>query len=180
MTPPPLPCVIDVEASGFGRGSYPIEVGVVLEDGQAWCSLVRPAPDWTHWDEQAERLHGLSRPLLSRHGRPAREVALALNHHLRGRAVHTDAWAHDYPWLARLFDEAGLLPAFRLHHLHALFTPEQAAGWDDAVAQARVALGPMRHRASNDARVLQHAAALLLGLTPVVPRGAALSRRRDD
>ena len=25
-----LPCVIDVEASGFGRGSYPIEIGFVL------------------------------------------------------------------------------------------------------------------------------------------------------
>ena len=27
------PIVIDVEASGFGKGSYPIEVGVVLPDG---------------------------------------------------------------------------------------------------------------------------------------------------
>jgi hypothetical protein len=36
--------VIDVEASGFGRGSYPIEVGFVLPDGEAVCTLVRPRP----------------------------------------------------------------------------------------------------------------------------------------
>ena len=36
-------CVIDIEASGFfGRLGYPIEVGFVRDDGQAWCSLVQP------------------------------------------------------------------------------------------------------------------------------------------
>ena len=28
-----LPPIIDVEASGFGRGSFPIEVGFVMADG---------------------------------------------------------------------------------------------------------------------------------------------------
>jgi len=29
LIPPQAPAVLDVEASGFGRGSYPIEVGFV-------------------------------------------------------------------------------------------------------------------------------------------------------
>ena len=35
------PAVLDIEASGFGVGSYPIEVGFVLPDGQSYCSLLR-------------------------------------------------------------------------------------------------------------------------------------------
>ncbi|MFO1249856.1 MAG: hypothetical protein U1E77_01625 [Inhella sp.] len=39
-----LPAFIDIEASGFGRGSYPIEVGFVDRDGQLFCTLVQPRP----------------------------------------------------------------------------------------------------------------------------------------
>jgi hypothetical protein len=39
-----VPAILDVEASGFGRGSYPVEVGYVLEDGVSQCMLVRPEP----------------------------------------------------------------------------------------------------------------------------------------
>jgi hypothetical protein len=41
----PARCVLDIEASGFGRHSYPIEIGYARDDGHAWCSLVRPAED---------------------------------------------------------------------------------------------------------------------------------------
>ena len=33
--PEEAPAVLDIEASGFGRGSYPIEVGFVLANGEA-------------------------------------------------------------------------------------------------------------------------------------------------
>ena len=48
-----LPCVIDIEASGVGRRSYPIEVGYVMPDARAVCMLIRPADDWQHWDESS-------------------------------------------------------------------------------------------------------------------------------
>ncbi|MEK8047551.1 hypothetical protein [Ideonella margarita] len=157
--PPPamadLPGVIDVEASGFGRGSYPIEVGFVLPDGATVCTLVKPPPHWTHWDGQAESLHGLTRELLDQHGRAPRDVAVLLNQHLAGTVIYCDSWAHDYAWLAVLFEEAGMAPAFRLRHLHELLSDADAAEWDQACADARVALSVGRHRASTDARVLQ-------------------------
>ena len=56
--PPPI---LDIEASGFGPGSYPIEVGFVTSDGKAWCSLIRPESDWRHWDEKAAAMHGITR-----------------------------------------------------------------------------------------------------------------------
>ena len=37
-----VPTILDLEASGFGRDSYPIEVGYVLPDGSSFCSLIRP------------------------------------------------------------------------------------------------------------------------------------------
>ena len=110
------PNVIDVEASGFGRGSYPIEVGFVTAEGERFCSLIRPPLHWTHWDDEAAAVHGLSRELLAKYGRSVEEVALVLNQRLAGRLVYCDAWFYDFNWLAVLFDEAGSLQGFRLEH----------------------------------------------------------------
>ena len=150
-----LPCVLDIEASGFGRGSYPIEIGFVLPDGTAYCSLIAPDDGWTHWDGDAERVHGISRALLQRHGRSVQEVAHELNHRLDGRIVYCDNWAHDYAWLARLFDTAESVPTFRLRHLRELMSENAVERFDAARAVVERNLQLRRHRASSDARVLQ-------------------------
>jgi hypothetical protein len=159
----PAPTILDVEASGFGRRSYPIEIGFVLPDGNSGCTLVRPEPTWTHWDPDAQRVHGIARRTVERSGRPAREVAGWLNDHLRGQTVYCDGWAHDYAWLGLLFDAAGLRPAFRLEHLRRLMSDDQAARWHAVLAAVRGESQLARHRASADARVLQ---AALLRLAP--------------
>ena len=153
----PLPCVIDIEASGFGRHSYPIEVGYVLPNGRAACMLVRPAPAWTHWDEDAARVHRIERDVLLRHGRPPVEVATALNRDLGGLTVYCDGWAHDYSWLAALFEEAGVSPSFKLESVTALLSESGLALLDAARRDALTEMGLERHRASNDARALQRA-----------------------
>jgi DNA polymerase III epsilon subunit-like protein len=165
--PAPLPaaalglCVLDIEASGFGRNSYPIEIGWVLPDGRACCTLVRPAPHWTHWDESAAALHGISREKLLRHGRAPAEVAQALNRDLAGRTVYCDGWAHDYTWLGALFEVAGSVPQFRLETINRLLDDAQLARLGAARSGAMAELGLQRHRASNDARALQRAMAQL-------------------
>ena len=153
------PCVLDIEASGFGRLSYPIEVGYVLSDGRAHCMLIRPPPRWTHWDSAAERLHGIGRDVLLRHGRPAAEVARSLNADLAGRTVYCDGWGHDYPWLAALFDEAAVNPGFKLESVRVLLDDEGLARLPALQRAALRELGVSRHRASNDARALQIAIA---------------------
>lgn len=157
-----LPCVLDIEASGFGRGSYPIEIGFVLPDGTAYCTLILPEQGWTHWDGDAERMHGISRSLLQRHGRSTGEVAAELNQRLAGHAVYCDNWAHDYAWLARLFESAAITPSFRLRHLRELLTEDAAEQFDDTRALVASNLQLRRHRASSDARVLQLSLARLL------------------
>jgi hypothetical protein len=150
-----LPCVLDIEASGFGSGSYPIEIGFVLPDGTAYCSLIVPDAEWTHWDGDAERVHGISRALLQRHGRSAHDVAVELNRRLAGRTVYCDNWAHDYAWLARLFESADISPSFRLRHLRELMSENAAERFGDAREVVARNLQLRRHRASSDARVLQ-------------------------
>lgn len=84
------PIIIDLEASDFGPFSYPIEVGVALGNGEKYCTLVSPAPDWTHWDAQAERIHRIPRDILEEHGKPVARVAGELNDLLRDKTVYTD------------------------------------------------------------------------------------------
>ena len=149
------PAILDMEASGFGKASYPIEVGYALPDGQTYCTLIQPAPGWTHWDAGAEALHHIPRAAVLERGRAVKAVAHHLNDHLRGRTIYTDGWAHDYPWLAALFDAAGTRPAFKLDNLRALLNEHEAAQWHGMKEQVARELRLQRHRASSDARVLQ-------------------------
>lgn len=149
------PAILDIEASGFGLGSYPIEVGFVQTDGQTWCSLVKPQPDWQHWDPNAASVHHITREQLLQHGRDVAEIAASLNDRLHGMTVYSDAWAHDYTWLNRLYEAAGRTPSFKLDNLRALLTDAEAACWHDVKRRVMLSLGLVRHRASADARILQ-------------------------
>jgi hypothetical protein len=150
----PLPVIIDIEASGFGRGSFPIEIGYYMPDGQSFCTLVIPDAAWTHWDESAEQVHGISREVLISHGRPAVEICLNLNRSLRGQRVYCDAWAYDYVWLSLLYDAAGLVPTFELKDLRDLLSDCEKSLWHDTRATVEIRLALPRHRASGDARTL--------------------------
>lgn len=151
----PLPTIIDIEASGFGRGSYPIEIGFVTSAGQTYCTLIRPEPDWQHWDESAGSVHGISRPLLDEHGKGAQEVAWQINEQLRGQDVYSDGWANDYSWLGMLFDSVDSFPAFRLKNVRELLNEDEAGRWHQIKAKVEAELELRRHRASSDARLIQ-------------------------
>ncbi len=149
------PTVLDMEASGFGRHSYPIEVGFVLPDGATFCTLIRPEPEWTHWDPAAERLHRIPRDLAVQKGRPAAEVARLLNQRLYGQTVYSDGWANDYSWMGALFEVADLSPGFKLESLRSLLREAEAEDWHGMKQRVSQELGAQRHRASADARLLQ-------------------------
>ncbi len=169
--PEPLPVFLDIEASGFGAGSYPIEVGCALADGRTVCCLVRPAESWRHWDASAESVHHISRDVLQQHGLPVQEVVTRLDEALHGREVYSDAWGNDYAWLSRLYDEAERVPHFHLRSLRELLSEDEAARWHAVKQAVSEELRSTRHRASNDARVLQTAYARLRSQagTPLTP-----------
>lgn len=168
--PGPLdaPAVLDIEASGFGPASYPIEIGFVLPDGHSYCTLIRPAPHWTHWDAAAQRIHRIPRETVLAHGREVGEVARHLNRELAGLTLYCDGWAHDYAWLSALFESAAMQPSFRLDNLRALLTDAEAAHWHVVKQQVGTEMRLQRHRASSDAKLLQ---LTLLRLRAPLPAG---------
>ncbi len=150
-----LVAVLDMEASGFGKNSYPIEVGYVLADGSSFCTLIRPEPDWTHWDEQAEQTHHISRAIAQQHGQDPSTVAQKLNTALAGLTLYSDGWANDYSWLGKLFDTANLSPRFKLDNLRSLLSEEEAQRWHAVKQEVALEARIDRHRASADAKLLQ-------------------------
>ena len=150
-----IPIIIDVEASGFGSASYPIEVGLVMPSGHRHSMLIKPAEDWTHWEESAEAVHGISRQTLQQYGRPVREVAQVLNDLLAEQSTYSDGWVVDKPWMTRLFQSAGLAMQFRLSPLEQLMSEAQIERWDAVKQQVLSEHRESRHRASYDAWIIQ-------------------------
>jgi hypothetical protein len=155
MRKPEKPIIIDVEASGFGGTSYPIEVGVALDDDTTYCSLIQPAPDWDHWDRDAEKVHRIGRDVLQAHGKPMEQVAASLNELLEGKTLYSDGWVVDKPWLTTLFHKAQMDMAFRVSPLEMILSPEQMERWHETKASVLAEVPEQRHRASFDAWVIQ-------------------------
>lgn len=149
------PFIIDIEASGFGPFSYPIEIGVALSNDIKFCSLIAPAKNWTHWDEEAEKIHRIPRDVLQTYGKPAPEVAAKLNELLDGMTVYSDGWVVDKPWLIQLFGHAGISPTFSISPLEMILSEKQMAVWHDVKNQVAAELALQRHRASYDAQIIQ-------------------------
>ncbi|MDP2177247.1 exonuclease domain-containing protein [Methylicorpusculum sp.] len=149
------PSVIDIEASGFGKMSYPIEIGIVLACGKKYCSLIKPAPEWQYWDEEAEKVHGITRQTLIANGQSVDKVAEDINKILSGDTVYTDCCSIDKPWLDNLFQTAGFKTLFSMRDLEMILNEAQMNMWQETKLQVISDLQLSRHRASADALIIQ-------------------------
>ncbi|MDB5529209.1 MAG: transcriptional regulator [Devosia sp.] len=151
---------LDFEASSLNKQSYPIEVGWVLEDGTEEGHLIRPAPNWTDWDDTAQAVHGISREQLEQDGEEHDVVCARLVQVFAGNVVYASAPSWDGHWLSMLLRAAG-----RPRHLLRLKDTEEAfvatasqhAGAKlvterIAAARERANALPVAHRAVDDAR----------------------------
>ena len=149
------PLIIDVEASGFGVMSYPIEVGVALDDDTKYSSLILPAPEWDHWDDNAEKIHRIARDILETYGKPMQVVAGNLNSLLEGKTLYTDGWVVDKPWLTTLFHKAQIRMNFSVSPLEMILSEQQMERWHDTKNRILAEVIQRRHRASFDAWIIQ-------------------------
>ncbi len=159
---------LDFEASSLGKRGFPIEVGWAAEDGSEAGHLIRPAPGWEEWSDEAERIHGITRERLLREGELHDAVAANLVERLTGHALYASAPSWDGQWLSRLLRAAGLpRHALRLRDtdevqaqtateiLAATIPPERRQPLLESILQgARTAFedAPPLHRALDDAR----------------------------
>jgi hypothetical protein len=149
------PAILDIEASGFGKGSYPIEIGIADENSDTHSWLVLPEKDWTHWHDEAEKLHKINREELFSHGEKPVVIANKLNELFEGQILYSDGWGFDSGWLNLLFYVAGKNMFFKLETLPRILTEYQLEHWDNAKQEIRAKHNLVHHRAKDDAKLLQ-------------------------
>jgi hypothetical protein len=158
---------LDFEASSLARHSYPIEVAWVFEDGTSESHLIRPAPGWDDWDEEAQAIHHIPRDALLREGAAHDRVARRMIETLSGHDLTASAPSWDGKWLSALLRAAGLpRHALRLRDtktaqretMRAILRTSIAAEHLEAeierlrtAAIAALPAGPPAHRALADA-----------------------------
>ncbi|WP_010218124.1 transcriptional regulator [Sphingomonas sp. PAMC 26621] len=99
---------LDFEASSLAKKSYPIEVAWVFEDGRSESHLIRPAPEWTDWDDAAEAIHHIPRATLIAEGTSHDVVAARMLQELAGHDLRATAPSWDGKWLSALLRAAGI------------------------------------------------------------------------
>jgi len=147
---------IDLEASGLGSKSWPIEIGWAFSDWPVRSMLIKPADTWslTAWEKSAEELHRITPDKLIREGTPVLEAALVLNAAFASAHVYSDAPDYDGYWLYRLYEAAGVRANFKLFDFAELIKPLAKSTPIELVGRAQE-LEPHTHRAAQDVRHLQ-------------------------
>jgi hypothetical protein len=147
---------IDLEASGLGPKSWPIEIGWGFVGWPVRSMLIKPSENWSleAWEKSAEDLHGISPDILIREGTPPLEAALVLNAAFNNADVYSDAPDYDGFWLYRLYEAAGVRANFKLLDLSSLLEPLATSSPAELVAKAQ-AKEPHTHRAGQDVRHMQ-------------------------
>ena len=161
----------DLEASGLGQATYPIEVAYAeaddeaLTEGDAGSWLIAPTEDWRDygsWDPAAESLHGLTFDRLVAEGVPVEEVARRMNARFSGVPVFSDSPLSDANWCGILFEWSPEPARFALLEFRSLITHTvRLAVGDRPLAEIRPLIEeartiarqahPIAHRALPDA-----------------------------
>ena len=160
---------LDFEASSLAKGGFPIEVAWAAEDGTEAAHLIRPAPGWTAWSEEAQSIHRITPEDLARDGTPHDAVARAMVAALTGHDLTASAPSWDGHWLSLLLRASGFpRKTLTLRDsddliFEAAVTAFRRAGRDPAAERDRILAlvtatkaeleaAPPAHRALADAR----------------------------
>ncbi len=69
--------------------------------------------------------------------------------------AYSDGWEVDNPWLLKLFYAAGVPKLFRFSTLEMILSENQMANWHEVKDKVIEELSFQRHRASQDAVIIQ-------------------------
>jgi hypothetical protein len=147
--------IIDFEASGLSKQSYPIEVGLTngSDDYQA---LIKPMDHWQYWSEEAEAVHRITRIQLESDGLNPAHVAHILNHKLSEQTVYCDSVQWDGFWCNVLFSDNGIHQRFEVRDIQEFIKDS-----DDRLEAFLAARNKLEntddytiHRALDDAKII--------------------------
>ena len=148
---------LDIEASGLGAGSWPVEIGWALPYGRErnGAVLIKPIAEWTHWDEVAEmHFHRITRDQLRLEGHSPAEALDLIEAALAGCEVYVSDPAEDRSWFNRLVLAAGRNTSLKLHDAGPFLEAQALRRRHNLSAVRRDVANrfPHRHRAEADAR----------------------------
>jgi hypothetical protein len=116
---------LDIEASGLGSGTFPIEVAYASSIGDKNEYLIKPTDEWLNhglWCSNAEHhIHKVSRGVLIENGVNVLDVANTLNKSLCGKLVLCNDLEYDGIWLTELFKAANIGVQFTLTDIRYLY-----------------------------------------------------------
>ena len=146
--------VIDFEASGLSKKSYPIEVGIT-NGIEHYSALIKPMSHWTYWETEAEKVHNISLDEIKEDGKDALSVAMKLNNILKNSTIYCDNIQWDGFWLNILFDDNGLSPTFKISDIQDMIkTGGQWRRFESKINELEKSNLYTRHRALDDAKII--------------------------
>ncbi len=150
--------VIDFEASGLSKKSYPIEVGVTngLDN---YSALIEPMPHWSYWDKEAELVHNIPRHELEDNGILSKTVTADLNSLVGNDIVYCDCIGWDGFWLNVLFSDNAIQPKFTIQDIRTLLLSnyDNIARYEENKAKLEASGLFQSHRALDDATIIHKA-----------------------
>ena len=154
--------IIDIEASGLGFDSYPVEISVLVE-GTIKTWLIKPQPEWIHWDDKAEQIHGISRDQLNKQGLSALQVLNELNDFIKesNGIIYSDAAYWDADWVDTLFYAFKEKREFHIESIYELFDEKQSGEFNKIKMNLAESGKYRQHRAEEDVKMILEAYQLI-------------------
>ena len=151
--------ILDFEASGLMKGSYPIEIAWIRDNKKSISTLIKPSGNWllneSLWSERSQGVHGIARDTLVNEGLEIKSVIdLILNDIKEYETIYSDNPFFEQQWLDRLFDEAGISHNYIVRDFKVMLDNiSDPYSMEDAFIQARK-ISPPTHRAQRDVEYL--------------------------
>lgn len=146
--------VIDFEASGLSKKSYPIEVGIT-NGIEHYTALIKPMIHWTYWETEAEKIHNISRNEIMKNGVDSLSVVNKLNNIIKNSKIYCDNIQWDSFWLNVLFRDNDLSPTFKISDIQDILkTGSQWRRFESKVTELEMSDLHSKHRALDDAKVI--------------------------
>lgn len=160
------PIFIDFESSSLSLRSFPIEIAWGSKPDKISSYLISPynIPSWTDWSTDSEKIHGITRDYLEKHGIAPKKLCQKIIHELANQHVFSENPDWDSMWLLKLFQACEELPpVVGIHDVNSLLLHKIAEKSTDILAaQANIVkmkifarqVVQQKHRAEPDVRYL--------------------------
>lgn len=151
--------ILDFEASGIMKGSFPIEIAWIRDSGTAISTLIQPSDNWLSnenlWSERSQNVHGIEKATLISEGLDIKSVIdLIVNDIKEYETIYSDNPSFEQEWLDRLFDEARISHNYIVRDFNVMLNNiSDPYSMEGAYYQARK-ISPPTHRAQRDVEYL--------------------------